>query len=225
MMVLGIETSTRRGSVALAAGGGIVAEAALPEDRTQSAALLPAVEALLAGRGAAPRDIGGIAAGIGPGSFTGVRLGLATARGLALDLGIPIRGICSFDALASRCPAGEGTICTLADAHSHGLYAAVYERRGEGIERVREPFVCRPEELPGRIEGRVFFTGPRLTRMRDALAGLFGGRATFDAGDRFPEASAAALLFESPFALPDDPPDSLGPLYLLPGVRGAGRSA
>lgn len=110
-------------------------------------------------------------------------------------------------------------VCVLADAHSHGLYAAVYERDGAECRRVKEPFVCRPEALPGMIEGEVFFLGPHLGRFREPLAALFAGRASFDAEDRFPSASTAALLFESPTAVRDDPPGTVAPLYLLPGVR------
>ena len=76
-----------------------------------------------------------------------------------------------------------------------------------------------PREGNGRAAGEVFFTGPHLGKFREALAGLFGARAKFDAEDRFPTAASAALLYDDPVALRDDPPGTVSPLYLLPGVR------
>jgi hypothetical protein len=99
------------------------------------------------------------------------------------------------------------------------VYAAVYERDRVGYRLVKEPFVCKPDGLPAVVGGEVFFTGPHLGRFRELLAGLFGSRASFDAEDRFPAASTTALLFDSPAALRDDPPGTVVPLYLLPGVR------
>ena len=69
------------------------------------------------------------------------------------------------------------------------------------------------------IEGEVFFLGSHLGRFRDRLSELFGARASFDSEDRFPSAATAALLFDAPAALRDDPPGAVAPLYLLPGVR------
>ncbi|MEI6632346.1 MAG: tRNA (adenosine(37)-N6)-threonylcarbamoyltransferase complex dimerization subunit type 1 TsaB [Chlamydiota bacterium] len=220
MNILGIETSTRRASLAVAADGALLAEVVLPGDSNPSAQLLPALDGLLKKCGLVPRDIGGIAAGTGPGSFTGIRIGLATARGLSAARGMPIRGVGGFDNLLAGYVGGDAArVCPLVDAHSYGVYAAVYEREGTGYRRVKAPFVCRPDALPGLVEGEVFFMGPHLGRFRELLAGLFGSRASFDAGDRFPAASTAALLFDGPAALRDDPPGTVAPLYLLPGVR------
>jgi tRNA threonylcarbamoyl adenosine modification protein YeaZ len=219
MNILGIETSTRRASIAIAADGALLAEVVLPEDANPSAQLVPALDGLLKKCGLVPGDIKGIAAGTGPGSFTGIRIGLATARGFYAARGTPLRGVGGFDNLLAGCAGDAALICPLVDAHSYGVYAAVYEREGTEYRRMKEPFVCRPDALPGLIKGEVFFMGPHLGRFRELLAGLFGSRASFDAEDRFPAASTAALLFDSPAALRDDPPGTVAPLYLLPGVR------
>lgn len=244
MNILGLEASTRRASIAVVRSGGAPAETVLPDDRSASAQLVPALDGLLKKCGLAAGDLDGIAVGIGPGSFTGIRICLATARGFSAARGTPIRGVCGFDALVAEyfepagaredgipsppfSPGGGGAgsergaarLCVVADAHSHGLYAAVYVRDGGKYRRAQEPFVCRPDALPGRIEGEVFFLGPHLDRFREPLAKLFAGRASFDTENRFPSATAAALLFESPSAVRDDPPGAVAPLYLLPGVR------
>lgn len=243
MNILGIETSTQRASLAVAAGGTLLAEVVLPGDANPSAQLVPALDGLLKRYGLAPAEIGGIAVGTGPGSFTGIRIGLATARGFFAARGTPLRGVGAFDNLiggysglsraedpnfppSSLPPGGGGVgrggaarVCPIVDAHSYGVYAAVYEREGMGYRLVNAPFVCKPDALPGLIEGGVFFMGPHLGRFRDLLAGIFGVRASFDAEDRFPSAATAALSFDSPAALRDDPPGTVVPLYLLPGVR------
>jgi tRNA threonylcarbamoyladenosine biosynthesis protein TsaB len=161
----------------------------------------------------------GIAVGIGPGSFTGIRLGLTTAQGLAISLGIPLRGIGSFDVLTADYAGRSPRVCPLVDAHRAGCYAALYERDGKGLRCTREPFVCRPQEMPELIEGEVFFMGPHLSRFRVAISAAFDTRVSFDNSDKFPAASSAALLFASPRALSDDPPGTVAPLYILPGVR------
>jgi tRNA threonylcarbamoyladenosine biosynthesis protein TsaB len=219
MNILGIETSTRRAGLAIAAGGALLAEVVLPDVGSPSAQLVPALDGLLKQCGLVPRDIGGIAAGTGPGSFTGIRIGLATARGFCAARGTPLRGIGGFDNLLAGYTGGAPRVCPLVDAHSYGVYTAVYERDRAGYRLVKEPFVCKPDVLPGVVGGEVFFMGPHLGRFRELLAGLFGSRASFDAEDRFPSASTAALLFESPAALRDEPPGTVAPLYLLPGVR------
>jgi tRNA threonylcarbamoyladenosine biosynthesis protein TsaB len=191
----------------------------LPDAGRPSAELVPALDRLLKRHRLAAADIGGIAVGTGPGSFTGIRLGIATARGLSLARGIPIRGIGGFDNLLAGFKGAAACVCPIVDAHSYGIYTAVYEREGGSYRCRRAPFVCRPEELPGLVEGEVVIVGPHLGRFREKLAGLFGSRASFDAADRFPSASAAALLFDGPAAVCDDPPGAVTPLYLLPGVR------
>lgn len=219
MKILGIETSTHRASLAVAEGCEVIAKSVLPESASLSASLVPALDALLHNAGVGMEEIAGIAAGLGPGSFTGIRLGLATARGLSLARNITLRGIGSFDILLSDYAGEARRVCPLVDAHSYGCYAALYERGEEGMKLVREPFICQPQELAGIVKEEIFFMGPHLSRFRDRLMKAFGGRASFDDADTFPRASAAARLFGSQLALADAPPGSLSPIYILPGVK------
>lgn len=219
MKILGIETSTQHASLAVVEGDTVIADANLPDGERHSTSLLPTLDALLKAHGVGLKDLRGIAVGIGPGSFTGIRLGLATARGLSLALNIPIRGICCFDNLLATYEGTASRVCPLVNAHSYGFYTAVYARDGRSFAHVREPFVCQPAGLAKMVEGEVFFMGPHLSTFREVLAQLFGERASFDSSDRFPTASSAARLYESPVALRDEPPGTVAPLYLLPGVR------
>jgi tRNA threonylcarbamoyladenosine biosynthesis protein TsaB len=219
MKILGIETSTQHASIAIVDGNTVIAEANLTDGVRHSTTLLPALDALLKAHGVGLKEICGIAVGIGPGSFTGIRLGLATARGLSLSLNIPIRGICGFDNLLAGYEGAAPRVCPLVDAHTYGFYTALYASEGRSFSRIREPLVCQPGELVKIVEGATLFMGPLLSKFKGTLAQLFGERASFDDFDRFPTAATAAGLYESPLAIRDEPPGNVAPLYLLPGVR------
>ena len=123
-----------------------------------------------------------IAVGLGPGSFTGVRIGIATARGLAASLGLPATGVCSLDALAGGMRAfggsgptaggeGHGGDLVVCDARRGEVFAALYDESGE---RLWEPFVCRPEQLLERLETLgepPRAAGSGAVRFRDDLSG------------------------------------------------------
>jgi tRNA threonylcarbamoyladenosine biosynthesis protein TsaB len=124
-----------------------------------------------------------LAVGLGPGSFTGLRIGIATARGLATGLGLPVAGVCTLDALgrgmiepASGAPpsrlARERNTASLAvfDARRGEVFAALYSESGE---RIWEPFVCRPEELEERVaalDSPPLAAGSGAVRFRQELA-------------------------------------------------------
>ena len=134
-------------------------------------ALLEEVERCAAAAGGWERvDLLGV--GLGPGSFTGLRIGIATARGLAAGLGTPVAGVCTLDALGlGMVEAGvEGERLAVCDARRGEVFAALY---GAGGERVWEPFVCRPEELERRVAALPVpppAAGSGAVRFRDELA-------------------------------------------------------
>ena len=218
MIILGIDTSTRRGSVAIAEGRKLLGERVIPAGARHSSALIPAIDSLLGECGIDRAELDGIAVGIGPGSFTGIRIALATAQGLSVALGAPIRGIGGMDLLVADYGGSEARICPVIGAQSFGLYAALYEREGEAFRRLAGPFVCPPDELPERVGEGVLIIGPDLDRLRDDLRRAFGARAQLAPGDSFPRAATAALLYDSPHAVGEDQAP-LEPLYILPGVR------
>lgn len=91
-----------------------------------------------------------VAVGLGPGSFTGLRVGIASARGLGLSLGLTVRGVCTLDVLAAGIgeAGAEGERLAVLDGYRGEVFAALYSAAGE---RLWEPFVCRPEELAARL--------------------------------------------------------------------------
>src|SRR5947199_2391612 len=127
MLILAFDTATDVATSALVSDGEV-----LGERTSRAVTVLEDIDALLRQAGAHTRELGGIAVGIGPGSFTGVRIGLATARGLALALGVPVAGVSTLDALAAGAPSAVPVV----DA-----------RRGEVFVLQREPRVLAPEKL------------------------------------------------------------------------------
>ncbi|MGH7505711.1 MAG: tRNA (adenosine(37)-N6)-threonylcarbamoyltransferase complex dimerization subunit type 1 TsaB, partial [Longimicrobiales bacterium] len=128
--VLALDTSTLLGSVALARDAELLGEIVLGVRVRHSEALLPAIHTVLAGAGLTPRDLGGVVVGAGPGSFTGVRIAAATAKGLVHAAGIPLRACSSLAALAAAAATHDRPVCALFDARRDEVYAACYRFPG-----------------------------------------------------------------------------------------------
>ena len=177
MLVLGIDTSTRAGSVAVVEGERLLGAVDVAGALDHSRRLLPAVDLLLAGLGLGPGDLGGIAVTRGPGSFTGVRVGLATARGLARSAGVPSVGISTLEALAASIdPPPSGTwVCPWVDAGRGEIYAAAYDPSDRrDLERVG-PSVARPAAWLNRLPPvPAVFVGDGAVAYRDVLEGRMG---------------------------------------------------
>lgn len=142
--ILGIDTSSRRGSVALL---GVEARVRpLDGEQDHSRRLLPAIEALLLEAGCRPAELRGLGVALGPGSFTGLRVGLSTAQGLALALGLPCHGVDTFDAWAAHLGPAELLAVGL-DAFRGELLGALFERG----RLVLGPWSATPEEFVARL--------------------------------------------------------------------------
>jgi tRNA threonylcarbamoyladenosine biosynthesis protein TsaB len=148
VLLVAIETSTSPGTVAIWRDG----SAALRpiSGAAQGPGILPSLEEALRAAGAALADADGFACGLGPGAFTGLRVGLATAKGLAYALGKPICGVPSLEALACRArPRAQGKlVAACVDARRGEVYAAVFD---EDLTRVLAERVVAPEVLAGEI--------------------------------------------------------------------------
>jgi tRNA threonylcarbamoyladenosine biosynthesis protein TsaB len=144
--ILSIETSTARGSVALVEGEQLVAALEHRRENAHGESILPLVEQALAQAGWSRGQLDRIAVGIGPGSFTGLRVGIAVAQGLSEGLEVPLVGVPSLQAMALATP-GEQTAprCVLTDARKNELFAAVYDAHGCELLGVR--LLANPEDL------------------------------------------------------------------------------
>jgi tRNA threonylcarbamoyladenosine biosynthesis protein TsaB len=151
-VILGFDTSTAASSACVLRADGAAHEA-LPDARALTAPpahareLLPAITAVMDEAGADFGDLEAIAVGVGPGTFTGLRIGIATARTLAAASHLPLRPVSSLAALAAGM--GDGPALGLIDAKRGELFAALYE---SGRERWA-PFVASPQEVARRVEG------------------------------------------------------------------------
>lgn len=153
MPILALDTATLVSSVALATGDTLLAELTLQTRKTHSERLMPHVEMILALAEADRQAIEAVAVSIGPGSFTGLRIGLATAKALAYARQVPLIGVPTLEALAFGCAAPGAILASTMDAQKGNIYLAVYRCQPEGLE----------EMLP-----------PRMTGMAEAIAVLQG---------------------------------------------------
>jgi tRNA threonylcarbamoyladenosine biosynthesis protein TsaB len=152
-MFAAIETATDSGSIALGSGSGLVGEVMIGVRTRHADVLLPALDFLLRTARLARRDISGIVVGAGPGSFTGVRVAAATARGLAHGLDVPLYAYSSLAVLAVAAGV-TGVVCPLFDARRGEVYAACYDVDVAGAAReLMAPAALGTDELLERMKG------------------------------------------------------------------------
>lgn len=176
MKVLALDSSTVTASAAVLDGDTVLSECSCGVRATHAEQLLPLVRDALARAGLPLDAIARIAAGIGPGSFTGVRIGLATAKGLSVATGIPLVGVCGLDALAaSAWGLRDAALLAALDARRGELYAAAWR----DVQGVRTPLLApcnaRPEVLAAGLadalpEGPVWVVGDAAPADLDALS-------------------------------------------------------
>ena len=158
-MLLAFDTATPHVTVALHDGDRVVSTYASTEAMRHGENLAPGIEQVLAEAGAISRDVTAIAVGVGPGPFTGLRVGLVTARAMALALGIPVYGVCTLDVIAAEAADAGVTedFLVATDARRKEVYLATYDDAG----RVTGPDVLRPadaaSELPVAGQGALLY--------------------------------------------------------------------
>ncbi len=214
--ILTIDTSASSLSVAICEDGIICGQFCLDTGRTHSEVLLPMTDALLKLSGSRLGDIAAFGVTIGPGSFTGLRIGLATVKGWSMAMDLPVLAISSTEALA-RGAAGAADIysCPLFDARREQVYTALF--RGEG--RLWPDDAVEPELLAFRLrelKAPVLFSGDALSKYSQLFRGILKEHYREAPGDRrLFLAPAAALLAHEKF-LRGDFADiaALEPLYL-----------
>lgn len=179
MYILGIETSTTTGSVAVVSEDGVIAQYSLNIEVTHSERLMSTVDRVLSDTGLTIADMDGYAIAIGPGSFTGLRIGLAAVKGLALVTGKPVAPVPTLQALAWNLPYAAYPICPMLDARKNEVYAAMYRFEGTALVHVMAEAVLSLSQLSGRISGNTLFTGEASHLFRNEIVNLFGDRALF----------------------------------------------
>ena len=180
--VLGIDTASTTASVAIVAHGKLLAE--LTRSASSHGAELPdAVGEAVEQAGIRLKDLSGIAVGIGPGSFTGLRVGLAYAKGLVLALGCALVGIPSLDCVAlatlDRLPtAEESLIATIYDARKGEVYANLYRAGADRLDKISQPLVIKLQNLFTQVSHGVILVGDSKAKEASLLLSERGYQST-----------------------------------------------
>lgn len=212
MRILALETSTEYCSVALWQDGDIVSRCELVGQK-HSELLMPMLDGLLKEAGIAMTHLDGIAFGMGPGSFTGVRIACGVTQGLALGANLPVVGVCTLEALAEA--SGHDKVIAVLDARMSELYHAVYERQGDDWMTVSEPCLCKPDAAPAVAGEDWFIAGSGLAVHGAALQARYAGQLSGEDSAAVPQAAAIATLGARRFARGEGVDAALAlPLYL-----------
>jgi tRNA threonylcarbamoyl adenosine modification protein YeaZ len=215
MITLAIDTSTPRGAVALLRDDKPLAEGIF--DRSQPGQnLFDTTAQLLSANQLLVNDIGLLAVGLGPGSFTGIRVGIAAAKGLALPRKLPIKGASSFDALAltalPQLPRDCPQLCVLGDARRDEIYFALYDQQGRCAKKCQ---IATIEAVADEIHHPIWFVSSEMGRYKDGITALFGGFASICETPLFPSAAAVGWLAYHQFRDQGGRSDEeLEPIYL-----------
>ena len=220
--MLAIETSTLTGAVALLEGGAVVAESRVSVAVTHGERLMAAVDGILRSARWDLGDIDAFAVAVGPGSFTGLRIGISTVKGLAFATGKPVVGVPTLDALAWRLPFCAYPVCPVLDARKNEVYTALYGTRDGRLDLLEPARAVAPatlaEELRATTEGPVVFLGDGLAPFAPLLTEILGTRARLAPADlRLPSAATVGELGGWALARGETAdPAGLVPLYLRP---------
>ena len=179
MLVLGIDTATPIGSIGLIEDDMVIAEYVLNVVETHSARLMPALDDMLRRASVDRSEIDAIAVTRGPGSFTGVRVGVATAKGLAFALKKPIIGVISLDVLAFNLRFHGGIICPMLDARKKQVFTAFYQDSNGKIRRISDYKSISPEILLKSIRRKTIFAGTGVDIYKSLILSKLKERAIF----------------------------------------------
>jgi len=199
MRILGIETSTPVVSVAVAEDGQVLGEFSLTTKQGHMEYLLPLIDQLLTNLKLSVRDLDGYAVSVGPGSFTSLRVGLATCKALAHAGKKFVAEVPTLDVLAWGLQGTEGLICPLIPARRDEVYTAVYVSSVGGIKRLSSYLALNPkdmiERLRGQLQAKITFTGEGAQIYQDLLQQGLQEHAVFaDPARILPRAGFTAII-------------------------------
>jgi tRNA threonylcarbamoyladenosine biosynthesis protein TsaB len=180
VLVLGLDTATWFASVGLVRDGSVLAEESCRVRTGHTDILLPLVRQLVSRAGVGLTELDGIGVSIGPGSFSGLRVGLNTAKGLCYALGLALVGVSTLEALATTVGDWQGRICVLLDARRKEVYAAVFvhgpQRR---LRRLTPDMVLAPDDLWSHISPPCLFIGDGAEAYRGLIRDRYGDAVRF----------------------------------------------
>ena len=188
MLILAVDTTTPHGSVALLENLKLLAEVNCVSSLTHSERLLPAVDLILLERGLTIQEVDAFAVAAGPGSFTGIRIGLSTIKSFALASGKPIAPVSTLKALALKLKLPQNRLlCPLLDARKGEVYAALFEVRKGQLTEVVPQSVYSPDQFFTRLPSHriVSFIGNGVVVWKDKIFEYFKDKARFSSRSLF----------------------------------------
>ncbi len=227
MKILAIETATAHGSLALAQNGKIIDHAAIGERFEHSRTLTPRLERLLKETGWKPADIDLIGVSKGPGSFTGIRVGMACAKGMGMGLNVPVLGVSTLEVLLAGAlndpllALGDvKRLAVLIDAKKGEFFLQFFARGArKSAWKPQKPSVLPEQELAGIMAVRskasmpdTLVISPQLSKLRGLLSDL--GNLAWDIKDRHPLAQDLAVLASQRYAKAKQGDEALTPMYI-----------
>lgn len=225
MNIFAIDTSSKYFSLVIAKDTKILASVFKPYAKELSRKIMPAIDKALRESGVSLKQIDYFAIGLGPGSFTALRIGLATLKGLAFPFNKPVVGVVSLDVAANsqgitKKSITEGLVCPIIDAKRSLVYSAIYSLKNGQLRRKSRYFLLAVDELLKKIkrDGKVIFSGDGLLLYRNDIEKGLGLSAGFvDERFWYPEpASLLACAREKIKNKEFSPLDKIVPLYLYP---------
>jgi tRNA threonylcarbamoyladenosine biosynthesis protein TsaB len=179
MKILAVDTATKSCSVAIIDAGFLSAELTTLRDQTHSKHLMELIHNGLGMSGISAAELDGLAVTIGPGSFTGLRIGVSTIKGMAQALDKPVVGISSLDVLAWQCADRSYLICALLDARKGEVYAATYRYTDDTLTPKGPANASAPEAALQKIKEPCVFIGSGAQLYRKRISTVLGDLAHF----------------------------------------------
>jgi len=198
MKILAVDTATTSCSAAIVNDGLVSAELSTVNNQTHSRHLMNMIDTVCGMSGVKIAEMDGFAVTVGPGSFTGLRIGVSTVKGLAWSLDKPVVGVSSLDALAWQCTPVKYLVCALLDARRHEVYCCRYRFQDGELKKEGAEQVLSPVEVIGDIREPCLFVGSGAVLYRGQIADKLGASAHF-AGwnhDNIRASSVAGLSLE-----------------------------
>ena len=220
MKILGIDTSGSIASVAVLENDSFLGEYSINDKKTHSQKLMPMVNELFNSLELKPLDIDAFAVSVGPGSFTGLRIGISTIKGMAQALDKPVIGVPTLEGLAYNVLAYAGSICPIIDARNDNVYTAIFsfDKTNKILQRHSEYMALHIQELIARLEneGQVIFLGNAAQKFKHTIKEKLKSRAEFAENHlSLPKASSIAFAgYKSLIAGQVDSFISIKPLYV-----------
>jgi tRNA threonylcarbamoyladenosine biosynthesis protein TsaB len=177
MLVLGIDTATDQVSCAVGGHEGVLASMRTARSRAHAESLAPAIEFVCAQARIELNEVGAVAVDVGPGLYTGLRVGIATAKALAFSLGVPMVGLPSLDLLAFPVRFSNRLVAAVVDARRGEVFWALYRQVPGGVQRVKGPAVGSPDDLVNEllvVGDEILMVGDGALRYAEVFEALTG---------------------------------------------------